>query len=202
MRQITFIELQTLISEIEIILNNRPLCADYDNDIDDVLTPNHLVFGRRLETSNNLEIVQEGEDQDLSRRMRHLNGLLKFFWNIWKKEYLVALRETHKSTDNKSANINIDDIVIIHNEYKPRQLWKLARVVELLKGIDGIVRAVKLRTGRSSCIITRPINKLYPLETSSQPVNEVSMDRDISRPRRKAAVVAEVRRKFLDEGDH
>ena len=41
-RKIGYIELNTLLLEIECILNNRPLCADYDSEVDDVLTPNHL----------------------------------------------------------------------------------------------------------------------------------------------------------------
>ena len=52
MRQINYIELQTLILEVEVILNNRHICADYEDDIDEVLTQNHLIFGRRLEMIN------------------------------------------------------------------------------------------------------------------------------------------------------
>ena len=50
-KQLNYVELQTFILEIEVILNNRPLCADYHEDTED-LTPNQLVFGRYLETSH------------------------------------------------------------------------------------------------------------------------------------------------------
>ena len=43
-KQLSYVELQTFILEIEGILNNRPLCADYDDDTEGVLTPNYLVF--------------------------------------------------------------------------------------------------------------------------------------------------------------
>ena len=43
-----YIELQTVVQEIENILNNRPHCAVYEDDLDDVLTPNHLIFGRGI----------------------------------------------------------------------------------------------------------------------------------------------------------
>ena len=49
-RKIGYIELHTLLLEIECILNNRPLCTDYDSEVDDVSTQNHLLYGRRLET--------------------------------------------------------------------------------------------------------------------------------------------------------
>ena len=43
--------------EIEAILNNRPLCQDYDSEIEDVLTPNHLIYGRRLENINDSKTI-------------------------------------------------------------------------------------------------------------------------------------------------
>ena len=42
-RTLTYAELQTLVLEIEVILNNRPLCQPDDED-SDILTPNHLLF--------------------------------------------------------------------------------------------------------------------------------------------------------------
>ena len=36
--------------ETELILNNRPLCEIYDDDVEEVLTPNHFIFGRQLES--------------------------------------------------------------------------------------------------------------------------------------------------------
>ena len=50
---ITYAELQTLVNEVELILNNRPIGVDYD-DLEDVLTPNDLMFGRCLETCNDV----------------------------------------------------------------------------------------------------------------------------------------------------
>ena len=44
---------KTLIFEIEVILYNHPIGVDYDDDQEDVLTPNHLIFGHTLAVSNN-----------------------------------------------------------------------------------------------------------------------------------------------------
>ena len=75
LRQITYIELQTLISEVEVILNNRPLWVDYGDDTDKVLTPNPLVFWRRLEMSNyeNYKNIEKEEKVAFSRRERRLS---------------------------------------------------------------------------------------------------------------------------------
>ena len=50
----------------------------------------------------------------------------------------------------------------IHDE-GPRSRWSLAVVEELITGNDGSVRAAKMKTKQG--LTTRPIVKLYPLET-------------------------------------
>ena len=40
-----FGELLTIITEIEGVMNNRPLCYLYSDNIEDVITPHHLIFG-------------------------------------------------------------------------------------------------------------------------------------------------------------
>ena len=60
--------------------------------------------------------------------------------------------------------MKIGDVVIIHSEEKNRGQWPLRIVEQLYGGRDGVIRAVKLRTGKS--ILERPIQHLYPLELS------------------------------------
>ena len=43
-----FEELQTVLSEVKLIINNAPLTYVYPNNIKTYLTPNLLLFGRRL----------------------------------------------------------------------------------------------------------------------------------------------------------
>ena len=46
--KLNYEELYTVIVEIESVLNSRPLCYIYDDEIDDVITPSHLMHGRRI----------------------------------------------------------------------------------------------------------------------------------------------------------
>ena len=45
-------ELQTILLEVEAILNNRPLIYYYDDDTEECLMPNHMLFGRQLKMFN------------------------------------------------------------------------------------------------------------------------------------------------------
>ena len=53
----SFTELLTVLFEVENVLNNRPLCFVYDDDLSDVLMPNCLLYGRNLDRE--IKIAEE-----------------------------------------------------------------------------------------------------------------------------------------------
>ena len=216
-RKLTFDELKVIIFEIESILNNRPLCYVYD-DIDDIaLTPNSLLFGRTLEQTN---LVSNGEQTPMNydittdgflSKYKHLEKVINEFWDIWRRDYLLELRQLQKINKSKGAKPKVNDIVIIYEENIPRQLWKLGRIVEIYKSNDGRERGAKVKVGKTNQLIDRPLNKLFPLELNSNDddINDSnnvddSDDNDtnekVSRPKRAAAIVGEMKRKFLAGG--
>ena len=71
------------------------------------------------------------------------------------------LPSKHPFTGKNEQSVRVGDVVLIHSE-KARLLWHMAVIESLIRGKDGLVRAVNLRTsnGRTN----RPITKLYPLE--------------------------------------
>ena len=69
----------------------------------------------------------------------------------------------------RESVIKIGDIVCIHEDSVPRSFWRLGRVKELVRGSDGQVKGAAIKPGdkgKRSNIICRPIQKLFPLETS------------------------------------
>ena len=172
---LNFEELLTVIMETECILNSRPLCYIYDELIDDVITPSHLLFGRRLLTSYLGDVEPENVDftpKNISKRAEHLNSLIKRFWSIWSKEYLIGLREFHNCKNRiPSKQISIGEVVLISEDKLPRNRWKMAVVVEVHVGRDNQIRGCKLRTLTKSknriIYMNRPVNKLHPLELTS-----------------------------------
>ena len=60
--------------------------------------------------------------------------------------------------------VKVGDIVLIHDD-TPRMQWRLAMIEEVIKGLDGLVRAARIRT--SSGKTNRPLAKLFPLEVNA-----------------------------------
>ena len=93
-------------------------------------------------------------------------------WKLWQREYLTGLREQHASRKNKSISgtrVARGKVVLIHDE-TPRNQWKRGVIIQLHQGKDGLVRSVTLRTAKGN-LISRPIEKLYPLEVLAEEDN-------------------------------
>ena len=104
--------------------------------------------------------------------MIHLNKVLEHFWRRWKKEYLLELRESHRQAKHppkgsKCGTIAVGDVVLVHEEGKPRGFWKLAKVENLIKGADGLIRGATVRlhsADKRFSLLRHPLQLLYPLE--------------------------------------
>ena len=90
---LSVIEIQTVLLEVEVILNSRPICALYDNDLAEALTPNHLLYGRKLHQYN--PVPHEGNLNTIvaPKRVRYIETLIENFWSRWRVEYVNSLRE-------------------------------------------------------------------------------------------------------------
>ncbi len=160
--------LQTIIVEIEATLNDRPLTyVSSEFELEDVVTPAHLLYGRRVTTlpyrditSGNQEITS-ATGSNMRKRAKLQQTLIDHFRDRWKKEYLTALREHHTVSGKNEQCISVGSVVQVHDEI-PRSTWKLAVVEELVKGNDGLVRSAKIRVGNK--LTSRPNTKLYPRE--------------------------------------
>ena len=164
-----FEELETVLIEIEGILDSRPLTFIYEDITEPPITPLCLVNGRRLLDKSFISKENANSDKStLTKRAQYLETLLVRMFNRWKREYLTALRERTEMKQNKLRRIpELGDIVTIHNDKIARQNWKLGKITRLLPGKDNIVRAVEIRTVDKSgkpIIIKRSVSHLYPIE--------------------------------------
>ena len=91
-----FKELQTKLFETEQIINNAPLIYVYPNTIKTCLAPNCLLFGRRLLLSSNTTSTVVANLTVLSSTTDKINRISNHFWDRWRHEYVVNLRETQR----------------------------------------------------------------------------------------------------------
>ena len=128
---ISYDELHTIVVEIEAVINCRPLCYLYSDEPDEVLTPSHLIMGRRLLSNcrrGPIEIHDETV-KSLNNTVRHLNTLIDHYEKRWMKEYLTELREYQKNNNRIPAKqIEEGNVVLIEEEGLPRCRWRLGKV--------------------------------------------------------------------------
>ena len=203
---LTFTEIETLLCEIESVLNNRPLCTYEEEDWDEMISPNLLLYGRKLQSINhdvkniNLDYL---ENKVISKRVKFIDGVINDYWERWRREYVLALRQHQRTKKQSSAQTpNTNDIVLVYEEKQPRQQWKVGRILELITSNDGEIRQANVIVRKTKRVINRPINRLYPLEKHLDKVNEqkeLTVERVNIKPKRNAAIIGEIKRRFMSE---
>ena len=139
---LTMIQKQTLIKEVEAVLNSRPLVyvgEDINSRI--TLTPgNFLSLNPRIgipetDVTESEYSPCESSGEKLLNSWKKGQKLLDKFWKMWREDYLLSLRERTESK-LKSKRVQskhsptIGDVVLVKDEI-PRGCWKLAKIVSL-----------------------------------------------------------------------
>ena len=158
-----------------------------------VLTPNSLLFLR----SNQLPELEPHhlEEVDLRKRAKHLLKCKQALWSRSTTKYLRGLRERHwMKHKGQTKALAKGEVVIIKDEERNRNKWKMGTVEELISGRDGVVWAAKLQAGKRT--LEPAVQHLYPLELTYDLENVRSSPRlnpkaPTFRPRRDAAVAAQ-----------
>lgn len=164
---LTFEEFCTVLSQIEAVLNSRPL-TPLSSDPNDflALTPSHFLIGRSLTGIPEPKITHIPENKLTT--FQYLQQLQQHFWSRWTKEYLSELQQKQKWKTNQSS-LKINDLVLIKEDNSPPLAWKLGRILELFPGPDGISRVASIRT--STSVVKRAFSKLCPLPVDTQGTN-------------------------------
>ena len=141
-------ELLTVVVEVEMMLNCRPLSFVSGEDTEQPLSPSHLLCGRRLMSlpdsniSENRDYDIAVQPQDLIRRMQHLSNVLNHFWKRWRNEYLIELRNAHRylNQNHTIRTVSVVDVVVVHEEDQPRGKWRVGKILDLIVGSYGFAR--------------------------------------------------------------
>ena len=93
---LTYDVLLTLVVETEAVLNSRPLSYISRDNLEEPLTPSHLLIGYRVlslpDPSKDINPNYQESASSLTRRMKHAAKVSEQFWRRWRWEYLVELR--------------------------------------------------------------------------------------------------------------
>ena len=132
-------------TEVEAVINSRPLTYLYPDNFE-ILTPFHLYLGKRLLDPPDPRVndFEEIDGERAREEVQKRDGVIGKFWRIWYKEYLVNLREISLLKGREGEEAMVGDVVVVHEDNKKRHLWRLGRVIELLKGRDSVVRGAKV----------------------------------------------------------
>lgn len=156
---LTYEEFYTVLTQIEAILNSRPICPISSDPTDFLpLTPAHFLIGRPL-VAPACEDVSQTEISLLSRYKR-IEHIRRLFWKRWATEYISEMQHRRKWQEGQES-LEPDTLVLIKDDNSPPLMWSLGRIVRTFKGRDGISRVADVRT--SSGIIRRSYPKLCPL---------------------------------------
>ncbi|CAI2351284.1 unnamed protein product [Caenorhabditis sp. 36 PRJEB53466] len=164
--KLTYVELESVMIQIEGTLNNRPITSTSADERDPIaLRPIDLLLPQ-VQISIPLQ-TQESQGATTEKVTREylagLNGVLKKLWVEWSQLYLVNLRESQGKATNSTATIpKVGQVVLVEKEFYPRHKWPLGRILKLKKEPDGEVRAVVLWSNNTT--IERSVKHLIPLE--------------------------------------
>lgn len=151
--------LTTVLCQVEAVLNSRPL-TPAACDIDDfaVLTPGHFLVGQPLNLLP--EPMWDNLNFNRLKAWQQRQSMVSRLWERFHLEYVLELQRRAKWT-SKTPDINLNQIVLVHEDNQPPCRWKYGRIVELHPGKDSHVRMVTIRTADG--ILKRGIAKIAPL---------------------------------------
>ena len=123
--------LRTLMAEVELIINSRPLTVETisDSKSEIPLSPSNL-----LTMKTSVVMPPPGEfskpDACSKRRWRRVQHIAGEFWSRWRKKFLQSL-QVRQIWKKRTRNFAVDDIVLLKDDCHRNQ-WPMARIV----GID------------------------------------------------------------------
>ncbi|KHJ98245.1 integrase core domain protein [Oesophagostomum dentatum] len=177
--------LATVLCEVESAVNSRPLTLIGGHDgMNDVLRPVNFIYKN---IHHGMEVIPSGEQcyedpvykptpeiatqSDAKKAIAEVEKLTAKFWDKWKTECLIELRDRHVlcGTSYKSSKQSprIGDVVLIDDDLQTsKDHWRMDLIQDLVTSKDGEIRSALLRAGTGRCI-QRPLNRLIPLEIHS-----------------------------------
>ena len=148
-------------------MNNRPLCYVGEEFEEQVITPNILLRGRPSSVLEQ-DIEQLEANDKLTRRLLFIRRSKDQLRKRWIGEYLRALEERQrKHTQTEITIPGVGAVILLKEDSRKRAYLRLGRIVDYIRGLDGIVRGMKLKLG-NGYIMERPLQLICDLEVGGE----------------------------------
>ncbi|XP_058817780.1 uncharacterized protein LOC131681089 [Topomyia yanbarensis] len=137
-------QLLTVVTQIESILNSRPLAplSDSPDDIS-ALTPGHFLIGEPLFSIPEPNLCELSSNR-LSR-LQDMKRSVQDLWRRWSRDYLSQLQQRSK-WKQATKDVCVGQLVLLKQDNTPPLQWPLGRIVDTTVGHDGHVRVVLVKT--------------------------------------------------------
>ncbi|XP_031336996.1 uncharacterized protein LOC116166263 [Photinus pyralis] len=158
---LTYEEFNTLLIQIECVLNSRPLCVLSSDPADPLcLTPAHFLT---MGPINHFPTV-DYTNHNINRlnRFQLLDRMIQDFWKRWRLECLTEM-QTRYRWNTETNPIEIGTVVLLNQPNVPPLSWPLGIIEKTYPGTDQVVRVLDVRT--KTGIYRRPVIKVCPLPT-------------------------------------
>ena len=158
--------LRARLSEVELIVNSRPLTdVPVEDEADSPLTPNHFILG----SSNGSKPPLPLDDSipSVRRSWKAAQQFADIFWKRWVNEYLPTLTRRTKWYQ-PTKPLEEGDLVLIADGNNPRNCWPKGRIVKVCRTSDNQVRRVTVQT--MSGLFERPAVNIALLDVGTTKV--------------------------------
>ena len=137
--------LNTLMTEVESILNSKPLVPVTFNPDNELLTPNHLLLHVLRGSVNLPPGLFDKRDSYVQLRWTQTQFLADEFWRRWVRKFLPNITY-HQKWQQKHQNLKLEDIVLVVDDSLPHSKWTIGRVVETFTDKHKLVQTVNVKT--------------------------------------------------------
>lgn len=173
--RLPFCDMHACLKQMEMIMNSRPLirARGVHEEGDFVITPAHLMIGRSLTAMPKMSF--EFNNSTLYQDYKSSVKITDTFWGLYQPEHLQEIANRTKWYKIKE-NLKIDDLVLLKDDNARPLDWKTGLVSNVVKGNDGLVGVVELKTVTGT--FTRPISKVVLIPggpNSNSEINRIDL---------------------------
>ena len=136
----SFGELDTALAEASYLVNCRPMQPSPAMGEDSFICPNDIIMGR----SDKLPPPAQVFDNNLTRRMAHIQRIISDFWSKWSSSYYQTLVKYHRWR-LKTRNAEPGDVILALDREGPKGKFTLGRISTVQTDADNIVRKVTIK---------------------------------------------------------